>query len=408
MTLRNSALAAIHRYRTSPFHDHVLEHYECRFTPSCSHYAEDALRLRNLPVALLLIAWRLLRCNRFTPAGRHDPVTPRDPRRVRKAFAVLGLAALTTLFLAGTASAATAPALTGFPTQGGFGPTAGGCTASVAGVPINTLTADHPLQVHKGQGVLLTGRAPAGISNLPSSIGLRSTTDIRIHFIEKVATRSETHNATGQSFQRAVNVDTYLKYGSGMYRVDVHSVAPGGWDCSATFYVEMHGSKLAAEVAVAVGGIGAAGMAASARGDEPDPDALPPKADDQGMVDPTTPVESYEKWQKDRAANTKASSGTACLAGILFALIASTGAFAFALPAAGAVGKGDAAPQRVWTRGHPILGFVSGLFFGLGTTVALQQFNVYPLNLLSGIVAPLVTAVLGAWRGWRGTAWRRA
>jgi hypothetical protein len=36
----------------------------------------------------------------------------------------------------------------------------------------------------------------------------------------------------------------------------------------------------------------------------------------------------------------------------------------------------------------------------------LQQLGFYPLNLTSAVVAPLCTAVLGGWRGWRGTAWR--
>jgi hypothetical protein len=52
-----------------------------------------------------------------------------------------------------------------------------------------------------------------------------------------------------------------------------------------------------------------------------------------------------------------------------------------------------------------VLGFISGLVAGLGITVALQQFNVYPLTIASAVGAPLVTAVLGAARGWRGTAW---
>jgi hypothetical protein len=156
-----------------------------------------------------------------------------------------------------------------------------------------------------------------------------------------------------------------------VYRVDVHSVAPGGWDCSGTFYVELHGSKLAAEVAIGVGAIGTAGMMASARGGDqpPDEEPLPPKPDDQGIYDPSISPEELDEAQarKDRKATAMADGGTACLAGILFALIASTGAFAFAAPAATA-GRRD--PRRVWVRGRPVLGFFSGLFAGLGTTVA--------------------------------------
>ena len=396
--LRARAISFIHAFRASRLHRRTEGC--CRFTPTCSHYAEDALRRRALPVALLLIVWRVLRCTPLTPFGTVDPVGPRDPRRVRRAFAVLGLAGLTTLFVASTAAAATTSAPP--PAQSGFGPTAGGCSASVGGRPINALDSDRPLQVHKGQGVVLTGRAPASVAGL--GIQLRSTTDVKIHFIEKLATRSETHNADGQTFQRAVNVDTYLKYGSGVYRVDVHSTAPGAWDCAATFYVELHGSKLAAEAAILVGATGAVGVALSGGSGEPTEDALPPKPDKEGMYDPTIAPDELERAQqarKDRTANMKATSTVGCLAAILFALIASTGAFA--MTAAPATARD---PRRVWVRGRPVLGFVSGLFMGLGFTVALQQLGFYPLNLASAVVAPLLAAVLGAWRGWRGCAWR--
>ena len=47
----------------------------CRFHPSCSCYAADALRAHGLLRGAALAAWRLLRCNPFTPGG-HDPVPP--------------------------------------------------------------------------------------------------------------------------------------------------------------------------------------------------------------------------------------------------------------------------------------------------------------------------------------------
>lgn len=47
----------------------------CRYYPSCSRYAVDSLRKRNLPVALGKIVWRLLRCNPLTRGG-YDPVDP--------------------------------------------------------------------------------------------------------------------------------------------------------------------------------------------------------------------------------------------------------------------------------------------------------------------------------------------
>lgn len=51
----------------------------CRFTPTCSQYAIDALRERGVIVGLGLTAWRILRCNPFCKAG-YDPVPPRKSK----------------------------------------------------------------------------------------------------------------------------------------------------------------------------------------------------------------------------------------------------------------------------------------------------------------------------------------
>lgn len=45
----------------------------CRFEPSCSHYAIDALRWHGPGRGVALVAWRILRCNPWTPGG-FDPV----------------------------------------------------------------------------------------------------------------------------------------------------------------------------------------------------------------------------------------------------------------------------------------------------------------------------------------------
>jgi putative membrane protein insertion efficiency factor len=47
----------------------------CRFEPSCSHYAITALRTHGAVRGSLLAAWRVLRCNPWT-AGGYDPVPP--------------------------------------------------------------------------------------------------------------------------------------------------------------------------------------------------------------------------------------------------------------------------------------------------------------------------------------------
>ena len=48
---------------------------QCRFEPSCSHYALEALAQHGAARGSLLAAWRVLRCNPWTPGG-HDPVPP--------------------------------------------------------------------------------------------------------------------------------------------------------------------------------------------------------------------------------------------------------------------------------------------------------------------------------------------
>jgi len=45
----------------------------CRFEPSCSHYALEAIRRHGPWRGAALAAWRVLRCNPFH-AGGYDPV----------------------------------------------------------------------------------------------------------------------------------------------------------------------------------------------------------------------------------------------------------------------------------------------------------------------------------------------
>lgn len=51
----------------------------CRFTPSCSQYAVDALRLHGVFRGIPMACWRILRCQPFCNGG-HDPVPPARSR----------------------------------------------------------------------------------------------------------------------------------------------------------------------------------------------------------------------------------------------------------------------------------------------------------------------------------------
>ncbi len=45
----------------------------CRFTPTCSHYAIEAIRKHGPFKGLALAVWRILRCNPWGGSG-YDPV----------------------------------------------------------------------------------------------------------------------------------------------------------------------------------------------------------------------------------------------------------------------------------------------------------------------------------------------
>jgi len=50
----------------------------CRFYPSCSNYAIEAIEVHGCIKGLALTAWRILRCQPFCKSG-YDPVPPLPP-----------------------------------------------------------------------------------------------------------------------------------------------------------------------------------------------------------------------------------------------------------------------------------------------------------------------------------------
>ncbi|MBQ2111505.1 MAG: membrane protein insertion efficiency factor YidD [Clostridia bacterium] len=48
----------------------------CRFTPTCSSYAIEAIETHGAFKGLALAVWRILRCNPFCKGG-YDPVPPK-------------------------------------------------------------------------------------------------------------------------------------------------------------------------------------------------------------------------------------------------------------------------------------------------------------------------------------------
>ncbi len=68
--MRKAALAAITLYQRalSPYMPGA-----CRYSPTCSHYAHQAIRLHGLPKGAWLAVKRLARCNPWGGMG-YDPV----------------------------------------------------------------------------------------------------------------------------------------------------------------------------------------------------------------------------------------------------------------------------------------------------------------------------------------------
>ena len=59
----------------------------CRFTPTCSQYALDAVREWGILCGTALAVWRVIRCNPFSEGG-YDPVPSRADaaKRLRSRF----------------------------------------------------------------------------------------------------------------------------------------------------------------------------------------------------------------------------------------------------------------------------------------------------------------------------------
>jgi putative membrane protein insertion efficiency factor len=71
--LQNSLLAFVKAYRYTLAPLFMSLGVQCRFTPSCSEYAIQALREHGAVRGAGLAAYRVARCNPFCTGG-HDPV----------------------------------------------------------------------------------------------------------------------------------------------------------------------------------------------------------------------------------------------------------------------------------------------------------------------------------------------
>jgi hypothetical protein len=347
----------------------------CRFRPSCSDFLVEAFETLPFPVALARVTWRLARCNPFLARLSHDPVRRGRARRLRRnAIRTLSAAAfmsgIVLLALAGSALAQTI---------------SGGCSGTVNGRTPTSMTRSDPLVVEKGDTVQATGTAPKAGPNV---------TVVSFYVLEpwgKVS--SEKHEGDGTSWGGSASVDERLP-GVGLYK-GFAEASGQGWSCEASGYIRVKGDPLKEPMGQAGAGaavLGAAGVAFAAREKKVSAESVKKEfAEDlEWLVDPD--------GSRKRLANL--GCGVVALAYIFMFVL--TGGFLFAaVPAAPGTGGGR---RRV--SGRPVLGFISGLIFGLGAALLGQQYGKWTLSAETAVIMPLVMAVAAAIRGWYGTPYK--
>jgi len=67
------AVGAIHLYQATLSRAYAAAGVQCRFTPSCSHYAEACVREFGVARGGWLALKRVVRCGPWTSAGTVDP-----------------------------------------------------------------------------------------------------------------------------------------------------------------------------------------------------------------------------------------------------------------------------------------------------------------------------------------------
>jgi len=72
--LASATVGGIHLYQATLSPVYARLGVQCRFTPTCSHYAEDAVRKYGLARGGYLAATRVLRCGPWTKKGTVDQV----------------------------------------------------------------------------------------------------------------------------------------------------------------------------------------------------------------------------------------------------------------------------------------------------------------------------------------------
>lgn len=355
----------------------------CRFEPSCSGYALDALERRRLPVAAAMIAARLVRCS---------------ATRLRTAAVLLVLGGSMVVLTAGSAAS---------------DEVTGGCTGSINGRDATTLTRDDPLRLGEGGTLVATGDVPPELA----AQNPQSLTTIEVELLAGVVgVTSEARVSNGPTYLSGeVDVDDYLDFGGGLYRVNVVNRGQG-WNCEFTAYLELETDPLGSPVgiaaagAVVVGGVGVV-LAKGVR-------RSPSREWVDELIDPHDRAERDAALRSVRVDHPDArmveESGYAPIGppGCLAALALPLAVMPVFGAGGGAAGITPGSPRRVvWSstvfkRGHAVGGLLAGLVLGLGASALLWQYAVWLLTVWTVVVLPVVVAALAAGYAWYGRRYR--
>lgn len=383
-------LRGIERYRASEYHRSRAA--QCRFSPSCSHFAEDALERMGLPAALTAVTWRVIRCNKLVRLGTSDPLV--NGRRLRPnsgatTLRVVFLMSIVLLFLL-VASVALGQSISG------------GCSASINNRAPGTLTEQNPLVVGNGETVSVSGTVPPGADQ-------NSITKITIVLLGDTGVTVKTHAANGPTWGGPANVDEYLKRGAGIYKVRADATG-SGWACAADGYIKLDGSRIPAAVAGGVAAVSAGAAFASRGAKHPtsaSPDSARPSAEEV-KGDWGRSIDSALGYKPDRAANAR-NDALGCIgfaAGVASFLIFKAINTPVIVPPPAASIAPATKSDRIYVHGHTVAGFFSGLILGLALSIMLQQLGILAFSIWTLVALPVLTALIVAIRARVGRAWR--
>ena len=111
-----SILIKVYRLAISPYLPSM-----CKYTPTCSHYCETAIKTHGILKGLLLFSYRIVRCNPFT-TPKHDPVPNKNILNLKAPMALKTPFMLTMLLLIAPTTACTGSSI--LPPASGWGPPA--------------------------------------------------------------------------------------------------------------------------------------------------------------------------------------------------------------------------------------------------------------------------------------------